>query len=252
MAILNRKQGLMLRSLRVGRFFGIDVYLHFSFWALPIFYILMTRSFSLVTAAFAIAFVFVMSFCIVLHEFGHVLTARAFGIATRDIILTPLGGIARLERMSEKPVEEILIALAGPAVNVVIVAVMAPLLYAIGMPKENVGNGIGNMNQFVWTVAGANVMLVLFNMLPAFPLDGGRVFRAFLSFFTDRLTATRVAVYVSFGFAALMAMGVFIGAYSLLLIAGFIVMAGQLELMMLKRVEEVRRRAKAEGDALPF
>jgi Zn-dependent protease len=244
----------MLRSWRVGRFFGIDVFFHWSFWALPVIHILLTGSYSLKAAAFAVAFTLVMATCIVMHEFGHVLTARGFGIATRDIILTPLGGLARLERMTENPFEEILIALAGPAVNVVIVVLMFPLLIWLGIPVGVQKGGITDFLQFIWAVWFSNLLLVGFNMIPAFPLDGGRVFRAFLAFFTDRLTATKLAVYIGMGIAALMVIGGLAQPQFIMVvpIAGFIVMAGQLELMMLKRSEEIRRRAKAEVDGLPL
>ena len=241
----------MLRSLRVGRFFGIDVYLHWTFWALPIIQILLARAFTVRTAAFMLALTIVLAVCVIMHEFGHVLMARLFGINTRDIIMTPLGGIARLERMSEKPVEEILIALAGPAVNVLIAVLMAiPWSYyqqPAQIPRAE------TWPEFFWMLWITNIGLVLFNMLPAFPMDGGRVLRGFLSLFADRIVATKIAVFIAFGCAGLMALtGIIGGNFMWLLIAGFIVTLGPLELAMLKRVEEIRRRARAEVEALPL
>ena len=241
----------MLRSLRVGRFFGIDVYLHWTFWALPIIQILLARAFTVRTAAFMLALTIVLAVCVIMHEFGHVLMARLFGINTRDIIMTPLGGIARLERMSEKPVEEIVIALAGPAVNVLIAVLMAiPWSYyqqPAQIPRAE------TWPEFFWMLWITNIGLVLFNMLPAFPMDGGRVLRGFLSLFADRIVATKIAVFIAFGCAGLMALtGIFFGNFMWLLIAGFIVTLGPLELAMLKRVEEIRRRARAEVEALPL
>jgi Zn-dependent protease len=241
----------MLRSLRVGRFFGIDVYLHWTFWALPIIQILLARAFTVRTAAFMVALTLAIAVCVIIHEFGHVLVARLFGINTRDIIMTPLGGIARLERMSEKPIEEIVIALAGPAVNVLIALLMAiPWTYyqqPAQIPRAE------TWPEFFWMLWITNIGLVLFNMLPAFPMDGGRVLRGFLSLFTDRIFATKIAVFIAFGCAGLMALtGIIGGNFMWLLIAGFIVTLGPLELAMLKRVEEIRRRARAEVEALPL
>jgi len=166
--------------------------------------------------------------------------------------MTPLGGLARLQRMTEKPWEEIVIALAGPAVNVVIaIALTVPVMIYGQEIKES---RITNWAQFLSAVLLMNIMLVLFNMIPAFPMDGGRVFRAVLATFTTRLRATKLAVYVGMGIAVCMAIGGLVQPQMIMIvpIAGFIVLAGQLELMMLKRIEEVRRRARAEVDALPL
>src|SRR5437764_198983 len=102
----------MLRSWKIARIFGIDIYIHWTFWILPFVFIYATKAYSLVTATFALVTLAVFVVIIVMHEFGHILTARAFGIGTKDVILTPLGGMARMERMSENPIEEILISIA--------------------------------------------------------------------------------------------------------------------------------------------
>ncbi|MFL5341743.1 MAG: site-2 protease family protein [Gemmataceae bacterium] len=242
----------MLRSLRVGRLFGVDVFLHWTFWALPIFYIIVTKSYTPLTAAFALAIVATLAVCVVLHEFGHVLMARLFGIGTKDIIMTPLGGLARLERMSERPFEEILIALAGPAVNFVI-TLMLIVPAMILFPADGFEGRITTGRQFLVVVTGLNIMLVVFNMIPAFPTDGGRVFRAILALFFSRLTATRIAVYVGVVFAVLIAIaGVSNGNFLAPVVAGFLIMVGQLELYMLRKITEARRRALREVNALPL
>ena len=135
-------------------------------------------------------------FCVLLHEFGHVFAARRYGISTPKITLLPIGGLASLSRIPKRPVEELVVALAGPAVNVAI----AVVLLAVGklapgwdlphVVPELVGSeGGGFLRQLLWV----NLVLVAFNLVPAFPMDGGRVFRACLAMFTNRQTATRIA-----------------------------------------------------------
>jgi stage IV sporulation protein FB len=160
----------------------------------------------------------------VAHEFGHALTARRFGIRTPDVTLLPIGGVARLEKMPEKPREEILVALAGPAVNVVIFLV---LLLVLG-PEAFVSLDPANLTfaQLPAQVATLNLVLALFNMLPAFPMDGGRVLRAALSLVMDRTAATRAAAAAGQGLALAMGIvGLIVGNPFLLLIAFFVFVA---------------------------
>jgi Zn-dependent protease len=128
----------------------------------------------------ALLFVVLLFLCVLLHEFGHIFTARAFGVSTPDVILLPIGGVSRLERIPEKPSEEFLVAIAGPAVNVVIAVLL--ILFAgakLGMDSlvsiENTSAG------FIDRLAEVNLFLALFNLIPAFPMDGGRVLRALLA-----------------------------------------------------------------------
>jgi Zn-dependent protease/CBS domain-containing protein len=176
-----------------------------------------------------IAFIIVLFACVVAHEFGHALMARRYGIKTPDITLLPIGGMARLERMPEKPGQEIAVALAGPAVNVVIWAFLVVIvgvdtsveaLLAIEDPREG----------FLARVAVVNLFLVIFNMLPAFPMDGGRVFRALLATRMPRAKATLIAarggqvMAFLFGF-----LGLISGNPLLILIAVFIFIAAMAE-----------------------
>jgi Zn-dependent protease/predicted transcriptional regulator len=219
-------------SIRVGRFFGIDVIIHWSFWLLFAFvgYIAWEQNLGLPGFLHHAALVASIFVCVVLHEFGHALTARRFGIGTRDITLLPIGGVARLQGMPEKPAQEILVALAGPAVNVVIALLLAPIIFAIrGAPAlEDFAPFSGD---FLAELAAINIFLVVFNMIPAFPMDGGRVLRAALAIPMGRVDATRAAAMVgqvlAVGFA-LVAMFVIWNPF-LLLIAIFVFFGGRAE-----------------------
>ncbi len=170
----------------------------------------------------SIVFIVLLFLCVLLHEFGHVFAARRYGVQTPDITLLPIGGVARLERIPERPAEELVVALAGPAVNVVIAAVLFLILG--GMPSmqaaaELHSPGQGILERLAWV----NVSLVLFNLIPAFPMDGGRVLRAFLAWRMGYVRATQAAAavgqVVAFGLGAL---GLFGGNPLLIFIALFV------------------------------
>lgn len=173
----------MTISWKLGRIAGIDLFLH------P------TLLFILIPAAlsggFSFVFLSAMFACVVLHEFGHALMARRFGIETRDITLYPIGGVARLERMPRAPGAELLIALAGPAVNFAIVAGLLGLWW-IGVWDLDIESG-SVVGALLGSLMVANMILGLFNLLPAFPMDGGRVLRAILSGWLGRVRATLIA-----------------------------------------------------------
>lgn len=156
-------------------------------------------------------------FCsVLLHEYGHAFMARAVGVKTEKIVLYPLGGGAFMEKMPEEPSKEILISLAGPLVNIFLAAVAAPfiwneaqddrkaMLVHIINPESNVSFfGVGPLDYFIVLLFLVNLLLAFFNLLPAYPLDGGRIFRAALSWFWGRTRATLIAAIVGMGFAAL-------------------------------------------------
>ncbi len=211
-------------SVRLGTYFGIPVYMHLTFllllaWVAIIHWTQSGRADAVLGGILFIIFIFG---CVVLHEFGHALTARRYGIKTRDITLLPIGGLARLERMPDDPRHELWVALAGPAVNVVIAAVVWVSLGAAGalVPLDRLSMTDG---PFLERLMVVNVFLVVFNLIPAFPMDGGRVLRALLATRMEYTRATSIAAGVGqwlayvFGF-----IGLFGGNPMLLFIAFFV------------------------------
>ena len=208
---------------KLGNFAGIDVYVHATFLLLigwvGYSHWLENQLWSEVFSG--ILFIIALFACVVLHEYGHALTARKYGIKTRDITLYPIGGVARLERMPEKPVEELWVALMGPAVNVVIAAALFTFLYLTNslVPLSELTVASGSFLERLMTV---NISLVLFNLIPAFPMDGGRVLRAFLAMRMDYVRATQIAATIGQGMALLFGLIGLFGNASLLFIAFFI------------------------------
>ena len=170
-----------------------------------------------------VLFISLLFLCVLLHEFGHVFAARRYGVQTPDITLLPIGGVARLERIPEKPSEELVVALAGPAVNVVIAALLFLVLGGLpsmgdGMQVQN--SGVGMLERLAWV----NISLVVFNLVPAFPMDGGRVLRAMLAYRLGYARGTRIAAGVGQAVAfALGLLGLF-GNPLLIFIALFVYM----------------------------
>ncbi|MEK7466907.1 MAG: site-2 protease family protein [Planctomycetota bacterium] len=181
-------------SFRIARIAGIDVRIHATFFLLLVWiaYMSWSERKSLAETGDVALFTGVTFLIIVLHEFGHALTARAFGIRTRDITLLPIGGLARLERMPDKPWQEFLVAIAGPAVNVAICAAAFAALAATGRTSSLFNGDPFRSGWLVWLV-WSNAFLAGFNMLPAFPMDGGRVLRALLAMQFDHAFATAIA-----------------------------------------------------------
>lgn len=223
-------------SLKVGSLLGIPLYVHWTFWLLVAWFMagpLLHGGPDATTAALRTGgFILAIFACVVLHELGHAIAARRYGIATRDITLLPIGGVARLERMPEKPGQELVVALAGPAVNVVIAALIIPFVLATDGPSAFVpdaaaGKAAGavalHRTHFLAALGSVNVALVVFNMIPALPMDGGRVLRALLAMITDRAKATSIAAgvgqVVAVGFGIF---GIFSGNILLVVIAAFV------------------------------
>lgn len=217
-------------SISLGRVAGTEVRIHFTFFLLVAWFGLAAALQGGAAAGLdAVAFILAVFCCVVLHEYGHILTARHFGIATRDITLLPIGGVASVERMPERPGQELLVALAGPAVN----GLIAFVLIAVFGLDLDADLGAGSVDDlkigFATRLALANVMLALFNLIPAFPMDGGRVLRALLSLRMGRADATRVAARI--GHAIAFGLG-FLGLFGnpiLVFIALFIFLAASQE-----------------------
>lgn len=181
-------------ALRLGRIAGIEVRIHLTFFLLLLWLAVSDyREDGLREALHWTAFTCLVFFCVLLHEFGHALAARYYGIRTPDITLYPFGGVARVERMPEEPRQEIVIAIAGPAVNVLIAAVLWLGITVSGQPQA----GMERFESSIFVqLLTANVMLLLFNLIPAFPMDGGRVLRASLAIWLGHSRATQIAARV--------------------------------------------------------
>jgi Zn-dependent protease/CBS domain-containing protein len=228
-------------SLSVGTYGGTEVRIHITFLMLLAFFAWDAMRRGGVSAAVEVlAFLIAMFTCVLLHEFGHVIAARRYGIRTPDITLLPIGGLARLERMPREPMQELIVAIAGPAVNVVIglILLMFHGLVPFDEFMDELIRGSFTGRLMVW-----NFVMVGFNMIPAFPMDGGRVLRAVLAMFLDYGQATRVAATLGQGLAVIGAMvALLTPGYHLLplLIALFIFMAAGQEAAYVTDQESMR------------
>ncbi len=174
-----------------------------------------------------VVFTVLLFVCVLLHEFGHVFAARRYGIQTPDITLLPIGGVARLERVPEEPSQELVVALAGPAVNLVIAAVLFAVLG--GLPADSTDLHDPRVG-LAARLLSTNLFLALFNLLPAFPMDGGRALRALLAYRLGYARATRIASVVGQGFAVLLGLlGLVSGNAILLFIALFVYLGASSE-----------------------
>ena len=193
-------------SLYLGKVSGIRIYIHWTFWILIvwIFFMYYNAGQSIASGLTGVLFIFALFGCVVLHELGHALTAQRFHIVTRNITLLPIGGMANMERLPEKPGQELLVAIMGPAVNVVIAFILYFALSASGAiptvddlrAMQEAGHSLMSGGYFLFNLMAVNVVLVLFNLIPAFPMDGGRVLRALLSYRLNRSKATLIAARI--------------------------------------------------------
>ena len=241
----------MRASLQIARFAGIPVRLHWTFGILLIWVLWLVFWHDLGTrvAVFTLSVIGLVFACVVLHEYGHALVARKYGVRTQDILLTPIGGIARMDHMPREPLKEFVIAIAGPLVNVAI-AVLIYLGYLVIVQQQ-----IPLFSTAFWSFEGLqplalillklNIILVLFNLIPAFPMDGGRMLRALLSMRFGRLTGTQAAAIagqaLAVGFLVLGLQGNLI----LALIGVFVFMSARREYMSVRaerRLQDVDPR----------
>ncbi len=214
-------------ALQVAKPFGIPVRVHFTFVLLLLWvgWSAWQAGSDPLRAALFIVLLFV---CVVLHELGHATMALRYGVRTRQIVLYPIGGIASLDRMPEGKAE-LWIALAGPAVNVVLAGILWAAKSGLDIPWPSSSTDVFGQGALVPRLLIANVTLVVFNLLPAFPMDGGRVLRESLSLFLPRVRATRIAARIGQAVAILFgAAGLFSGNFMLVFIALFVFLgAGQ-------------------------
>lgn len=265
----------MRGSLKLFTWLGIPVHLHWTFgliFLLPL-WESYSKNLELADTLWLFGLYVALFACVLLHEYGHALTARQYGVNTQDIILTPIGGIARLERMPEKPVQEFFVAIAGPMVNVVIAIVLFGLGNLIfdgdrgtlfnwfieqylrmdegAMPpvaSEDLDALHSGLMLFLPPLVAVNIGLVVFNLIPAFPMDGGRIFRALLAMRLGRVRATHWAARLGQAIAILF---IFVGAtgiggmgITLSFIGFFVFITARTENAMV-RLDDLLRRYKA-------
>ena len=214
-------------SLTIGRIAGTSIRLHFTFllflaWIAVAGYLANGPAAALAT----VVFILLVFGCVTLHEFGHIMMARRFGVSTPEVILSPIGGIANMERMPEKPQQELLVAIAGPLVNVAIAAI---LMLVTGFGLQHFAGLDFNTAGLTERLILVNITLVLFNIIPAFPMDGGRVLRAILAMNMEAAKATAVAARIGQGFAFLFVLLGLFHSPILMLVGVFIYFAASAE-----------------------
>jgi Zn-dependent protease len=239
-------------SFKIGRFSDIDVRVHWTFLVLLAFFAFLgyRSSGTLAGALTPIAVIVALFICVLLHEFGHSLVAQRLGIGIHSITLLPIGGVSNLETLPEKPEDEVKLTLAGPLVNVV----LAPIFFGVGlllgaeprMPAD-LFTGIGSVGQFFFYLGYLNIVLAVFNLIPAFPLDGGRILRALLATRLGALRATEIASRVGQLFAAaFFLVGLLGGNFLLALVAVFIFFGATGEARMVRQQETTRGLSVSE------
>jgi Zn-dependent protease len=230
---------LLFSSLKIGRVAGFDVSLHWTMWFLPL--LILARGLFLFPADEAIleaALVFGVYGCLLLHEFGHAVMARYVELPIRDVMLFPIGGASRLTIVSERPWKEIWVAAAGPMVDVLVCAVFATAFWSLGLtlsPHLDTCQPYAQafFNRLFWL----NVLLAILHVVPAFPMDGGRIFRGALALSAQRLRATEVAALLSSFIAILFLLAgmIWISTVWWLIPMGIIIhISGQQELMSVR------------------
>jgi Zn-dependent protease len=240
----------MRLSWKIGRLAGINIYVHATF--LIVFFLMGDFGHGLARAVDSVVLVSSVFGCVILHELGHALMARRFGIDTADITLYPIGGVARLRRLPRAPGAELLIALAGPAVNFAIAAALVALAL-LNVIDLDFRTGAA---PFLTQLLAINLILGLFNLIPAFPMDGGRVLRALLSIWIGRANATRIAATV--GQVLAVAFGLFAAFYTQnpfhIFLALFIYVVARAEAAQVlyeEQAREFRADGRYSGEAPP-
>ncbi len=231
-------------SLNLGRVFGIRVLVHWTFVILLAWVLFneWEKGSNTITTLLTLFYIITLFACVVLHELGHSLTARHYGIKTKKITLLPIGGVASLEQMPEKPKQELLVAIAGPAVNVVIAILLYPFLGSLQTILESArqNNYSITPQNFVFSLFLVNIFLVAFNAIPAFPMDGGRVLRALLAMSMNRVRATHIASRLGQGIAVLFFIAGFFFNPFLVFIGIFVFFGAYSENIMVQHLEFIK------------
>jgi Zn-dependent protease len=252
----------MMRSFTVARVREIDIRLHPTFALVFLWVLIDWRRIGAGVGVSAVVFTLILVIlifaCVLLHEFGHAFMARQHGVRVHDVSLSAIGGVARMEQLPAEPRAEVQIALAGPAANFALVVALAPVVLLIG-----VASGFSSLEDYASTVfhpslSGlattllyANVLIIVFNLLPAFPMDGGRVFRAGLTSMFGRESGTRIAVLVGEAFAVLLLLfSIFVAQSVILVLLSVFVMIMAYAEDRAVRVESAMRRMRVGQFAL--
>lgn len=223
----------MKGALKIGKIAGIGLFIHWTFLILIAFiiYVNYKAGHNLTQILWSIFFILTIFVTVLLHELGHALAAKRYKLQTTDITLLPIGGLARLEKLPEKPSEELVVALAGPMVNIVIAFITSLFIQIPVNSADLISQLSGGINSstFFLNFFLVNVWLALFNLIPAFPMDGGRILRAILSYKLQRHIATKIAArigqFLALGFIFL---GMFYNPF-LVIIGIFVIIAAQIE-----------------------
>jgi len=241
----------MGNAFKIGRAAGIDVKVHWTFFFLLAFAAIVGYRAAVESGGNAIlgvfatvAIILALFVCVVLHEFGHSLVAQRLGIEVRDITLLPIGGVARLQILPEKPVDEIKIAVAGPLVNVVLAPIFFALAFAFGVDLSSppgLAAAQQSLGGALFYLGVVNVLLVVFNLIPAFPLDGGRVLRGLLALRFGPVRATDISAGIGQILAVVLGfLGFALGNLGLILIAIFVFFGAGGEQQMVRQRELTR------------
>lgn len=222
-------------SLKLGSISGIPIYVHWTFSFLIAFVVYKGLDEQLGSSGITwlLGLTAAIFLCVLLHELGHSMAARRYGIETEDISLLPIGGLARLQEMPRQPTQELVIAIMGPMVNVAIAILLTIFIFIFGVEFSELPDplhGPYTVDNFVILILVTNIGLVVFNMIPAFPMDGGRVFRAMLSYKLDYVKATQIASFVGRGMAlGIVGLGFLWGDTMMMLVGTFVFFAANME-----------------------
>lgn len=233
-------------SFKIARLLGIDIRVHALFVALFLWMVFEASGAGILELAAVVTGFLGAFLCVLLHELGHCVVARRKGIRVLDITLWPLGGIARLEGMPDEPRDEFAIAIAGPLVNFAIAAALLPILLAYRPISQLLDVQLRGGN-ILHAFLAFNLGLGLFNLIPAFPMDGGRILRAFLARRRNHLDATRLATRVG-RFVAFVGIvyGIWVAQWIYVILALFVWFSGSQELLY-ARMRDIQRRASSVG-----